>query len=142
MITKIISTVCLALLSIGSMAQPNAEFDSKTVDFGKIMEGTISKHSFKYKNTGNQPLVIEHVSVTCGCTAPKWTKQALLPGDTASVYIEFDSRNKMGQVAKGVNLMTNCPEPLIGLIILANIVPDSNFKAVVDSSTFKPMTLI
>lgn len=142
MITKIIYTACIALFTISGLAQPNMEFDSKKVDFGNILEGTISTHRFNYKNTGNQPLIIGHVSVTCGCTAPQWSKTPLQPGDTASIYIEFNSANKMGPVIKGVNLMTNCPEPLIGLLVYANIVPDSNFIATIDSISQKPLTLM
>lgn len=142
MIRKITNTISLTLFALGSFAQPNVEFDSKTIDFGTIVEGSISKHRFAYKNTGNQPFIISNVSVTCGCTVPQWSKEALLPGDTASLYIQFDSRNKMGKVGKGVNLTTNCPDPMIGLIILATIVPDSNFKPIIDSISYKPITLV
>ena len=138
MIIKSIYTACIGLIAFSSQAQPAMEFESKKVDFGNILEGTISTHRFKYKNTGNQPLVVEHVSVTCGCTAPQWSKAALQPGDTASIYIEFNSANKMGPVSKGVNLMTNCPEPLIGLLVYANIIPDSNFIPLIDSVSHKP----
>lgn len=124
-----------------SIAQPKVEFDSKTIDFGKIIEGTISTHRFTYKNTGDQPFIISHVSVTCGCTAPQWSSQPLAPGDTASLFVQFDSKNKMGAVAKGVNLMTNCPDAIIGLIILADIIPDTNFIATFDSLSNKPFKL-
>ncbi len=139
MITKIIYTLCIALSAIRSFAQPNVEFDTKKVDFGTILEGTINPFRFHYKNTGNQPFSISHVSVTCGCTAPVWSKKELLPGDTASIYIEFNSANKLGPISKGVNLMTNCPTPLIGLLIYANIIPDSNFVPTFDSSSYKPL---
>ena len=142
MISRIIYIASLFLASFQAVSQPVMEFDSKTVDFGKILEGTISSHSFHYKNTGNKPLIIEHVSVTCGCTAPHWTKDPLQPGDTSSIYVEFNSANKMGPVTKGVNIMTNCAEPLIGLLIYADIVPDSNFIPVVDSISSKPLKLV
>jgi hypothetical protein len=73
--------------------------------------------------------------------APVWSKKELLPGDTASIYIEFNSANKLGSVSKGVNLMTNCPEPLIGLLIYANIIPDSNFVTLFDSLSYKPLKI-
>lgn len=139
MITKIIYTAGLALFAISGLAQPAMEFETKKVDFGTIIEGTINTYRFKYKNTGNQPLIIEHVSVTCGCTAPQWSKVPLPPGDTASLYIEFNSANKMGPVTKGVNVMTNCPEPLIGLLVYANIISDPNFIPTIDSISHKPL---
>ncbi len=142
MIQKISFTVCFALASFSLFAQPKVEFKSRSVDFGKIMEGSISTHRFFYKNIGDQPFIISHVSVTCGCTAPQWSKNELLPGDTASVYIQFDSKNKMGPVHKGVNLMTNCEEPLIGLLIYATIIPDSTFVPIIDSVSFFPLRLV
>ncbi len=48
----------------------------------------------------------------------------------------------MGEVAKGVNLSTNSEEPMIGLIILAKIIADSNFKIQVDSITQHPMRIV
>ncbi len=142
MIQKNSFTLCLVLATFYLAAQPKVEFKSRSVDFGNIVEGSISIHRFHYQNIGTQPFVISHVSVTCGCTAPQWSKSELLPGDTASVYIEFDSKNKMGPVHKGVNLMTNCEEPLIGLLIYANIIPDSNFIPLVDSVALYPLRLV
>jgi hypothetical protein len=141
MIRKIIYTLCIPLNAISSFAQPNVEFDTKKIDFGTILEGTINPFRFHYKNIGNQPFSISNVSVTCGCTAPVWSKKELLPGDTASIYIEFNSANKLGPVSKGVNLMTNCPSPLIGLLIYANIIPDSNFVTLFDSLSYKPLKI-
>ena len=141
MITKIIYTLCIALCAITGFAQPNVEFDTKKVDFGTILEGTVNPFRFHYKNIGNQPFLISYVSVTCGCTAPVWSKKELQPGDTASIYIEFNSANKNGPVVKGVNIINNSTEPLIGLLVYANIVPDSNFKVIVDSVSFKPFKL-
>ncbi len=142
MIRKFIYTACISIYSTIGFAQAKVEFENKTIDFGKVVEGSICKHRFIYKNIGLEPFIISHVSVTCGCTAPFWSKTPLLPGDTASIYIEFNTHNKMGNVAKGVNLMTNCAEPLIGLIILANIVPDSTFVPTIDSLSAKPLKLV
>jgi len=134
--------MCFIALSNSSNAQAIAEFENKTVNFGTVMEGSICKHSYKFKNTGNKPLEISNVSVTCGCTVPRWTHTPIMPGDTSSIYIEFNTFNKMGPQAKGVNLTTNCPESMIGLIIMANIIPDSNFAQVIDSTSYKPMRLV
>lgn len=133
--------VSLLFLSKG-FAQPKIEIKTNTIDFGTVIEGTICKHSFKFKNTGNVPLVIENVDVTCGCTVPRWDMKPIKPGDTSSVYIEFNTFNKMGMQAKGVNLTTNCIPKEFGFIILANVIPDSNFKVIRDSLTYKPFQLI
>jgi len=142
MIRPILSTLCILLIFASGFAQPIATFDNRTIDFGTVIEGSICKHSFKLINTGNKPLEISNVSVTCGCTVPRWSQLPIAAGDTSSVYIEFNTFNKMGNVAKGVNLTTNTAEPMIGLIILANIIPDPDFKATIDSTHFKPLRVL
>jgi len=142
MIRGIITVLGMVVFCLTTSAQPNPVFESKTIDFGTVVEGTICKYSFKFKNMGNEPFLITYVSVTCGCTVPRWSKEPVMPGDTSSVYIEFDTHNKMGSVAKGVNLTNNSSDPLIGFIILANVVVDSNFKATIDSTSHKFIKLI
>jgi hypothetical protein len=142
MIKKLLFSIVVAFASVAGSAQPKIEFDSRSIDFGTVVEGTICKHRFYYKNTGNQPFIISDVSVTCGCTVPQWSRNPLQSGDTASIYIEFSTHNKLGNVAKGVNLMTNCPDPEIGLIILANIISDSNFIPIKDSLSYKPLKVV
>lgn len=141
-ITQVIFIFSLLVFSREAEGQAKVVFESKTVDFGTVVEGTLCKHRFAYKNIGSEPFTISNVSVTCGCTVPQWSKEPLKPGDTASLYIQFDTRNKMGEVAKGVNLSTNSEEPMIGLIILAKIIADSNFKIQVDSISQHPMRIV
>ena len=142
MIRKFINLVVLVFCGGALFSQPIANFETKTIDFGTVLEGSVCKYSFKFKNTGDKPLEISNVSVTCGCTVPRWEHKPIQAGDTSSIYIEFNTMYKRGAVAKGVNLTTNCAEPMVGLIILANIIPDSNFKAKVDSTSWKPLKVL
>ena len=43
-------------------------------DFGKVKEDTDNPAVFKVTNTGKNPLVIEKVSTSCGCTTAKKQK--------------------------------------------------------------------
>lgn len=137
------SFLTLLLISLGlhALSQPVAEFEKKQIDFGTVTEGTICKYSFKFKNTGNKPLIIYEVTVTCGCTAPRW-KSPIAPGDTSSVYVEFNTSYKQGYVAKGINMIVNANDPEVNLVVLANIVPDTTFKTITDSLNFKPLKVI
>lgn len=132
----------LSCFSLSVYSQPKAEFLSQTVDFGTVIEGTVCKYTFKFRNTGNRPLIISNVSVTCGCTVPRWSPQPVPAGDTSSIFIEFNTFNKMGLVEKGVNLTTNQPDPMIGLIIIARVIPDPDFVATIDSNSYSPLCLI
>src|SRR6187397_2841031 len=42
--------------------------DSTYQDLGKVEEGQVVDVAFRFKNTGDKPLIIPNVSVSCGCT--------------------------------------------------------------------------
>ncbi|NUM31516.1 MAG: DUF1573 domain-containing protein [Bacteroidetes bacterium] len=137
----IVSVFWFVFVWFNAICQPIASFDKKQIDFGTVTEGTLCKYSFKFKNTGNKPLIIYDVKVTCGCTAPRWVSP-IAPGDTSSIYVEFNTSFKQGYVAKGINLIVNANDPEVNLVVLANIVPDSTFKVITDSTNFKPLKII
>ncbi len=65
---------------------------------------------FVYHNSGDRPLVITKVMVSCSCASPQWSKKPLQPGvrDTLSVY--FDPRNKTGKAASSIFVFSNAGE--------------------------------
>lgn len=87
---------------------PQITFDEETYLFEKIIEGTVLKHSFKFTNTGNSPLVISAVEPTCGCTVAKdWPKKPVLPGESGQINVEFDSKDRVGAVIKTISIIAN-----------------------------------
>ena len=47
------------------------EFETTVIDYGTIEKGSNGLRVFKFKNTGNAPLVVSSVKSSCGCTVPK-----------------------------------------------------------------------
>lgn len=75
--------VALMLLCGISFASAQAEirFDKVTVDFGTFPESNpVKKTTFTFTNVGNQPLVINQVVASCGCTVPQYDKRPIAPG--------------------------------------------------------------
>lgn len=70
------------------------EYEAMVHDFGEIKEGDMVKYSFKFKNTGSEPLVISDAKGSCGCTVPDWPREPVAPGATAEIKVEFDSKGK------------------------------------------------
>jgi hypothetical protein len=60
-------------------------------DFGEIPRGKPVIFVFTFKNTDSAPISIETVRTTCGCTAAEWTQDAILPGETGQISIEYDA---------------------------------------------------
>ena len=70
------------------------QFEEDVYDFGTVMEGEKVTHVYKFKNTGNEPLVISNAKGSCGCTVPEWPKAPIPVGETGEIKVVFDSANK------------------------------------------------
>jgi len=88
-------------------AGPQIEFSEVKYDFGSIKQGDIVDHTFKFKNVGTQPLVISNIGVSCGCTTPAWTKEAVAPGKTGTISAKFNSAGKEGMQNKVLTIDSN-----------------------------------
>ena len=91
-------------------------------DFGTIEDGAVVSHEFKVINVGNAPLFIKEVIVSCGCTVPEFTRTPILPNDTGSVMLTFDSKGKVGNVDKSVMMICNALNDRIPLTFKAKVV--------------------
>lgn len=92
-------------------------------DFGNIKKGDKVEHVYEITNTGNNPLVISEVKPACGCTAPDFTKDPILPGKKGKITLHFDSSNFDGNVQKYADVYANVEKSPIKLTFTANIQP-------------------
>lgn len=92
-------------------------------DFGNIKKGNKVEHVYEITNTGNNPLVISEVKPGCGCTAPDFTKEPILPGKKGKITLHFDSTNFDGNVQKYADVFANVEKSPIRLTFTANIQP-------------------
>lgn len=86
---------------------PSFEWTNTEHDFGTINEGESVTYSYKFKNTGEAPLIIESVKPSCGCTAPNWTKTPVPVGGEGEVMVKFDSKGKKNAQNKTVTVNAN-----------------------------------
>lgn len=92
-------------------------------DFGKIKKGEKVQHVYEITNTGSSPLVISEVKPGCGCTAPDFTKEPIMPGKKGKITLHFDSTNFDGNVSKFADVFANVEKMPIKLTFTANIQP-------------------
>lgn len=93
-------------------------------DFGKIKQGEYVSTNFKFANTGKKPLFVIKAEGSCGCTVPRWTREAVLPGNEGNIFVQFDSHNKKGEVEKTVTVTTNTEPRNTVLTIKSTVVPE------------------
>ena len=104
-------------ISITSMS-----FDKMEHDFGTVIEESESTYSFKVTNTGQQPLLIENVKASCGCTTPKKPEKAIAPGMSDEIQVSFKPNvGQLGEQNKTVTVTANTTPDIVVLKIKANV---------------------
>ncbi|MBN1132788.1 MAG: DUF1573 domain-containing protein [Bacteroidales bacterium] len=108
----------------GQTVHPQISFKTTEFDFGKINEekGKVT-HSFDLVNTGGEVLMIQNVTASCGCTAPSWTKEPILPGGTGFVSVTYDPTGRPGAFRKYVMVYSNSNPGTVRLSISGEVIP-------------------
>ena len=85
----------LALSSTTLFAQKKADnvakFNVETFDFGKIKQNVPVTATFIVTNIGNEPLIIDQATPSCGCTVSDYTKAPVAPGKTGTIKATFNA---------------------------------------------------
>jgi hypothetical protein len=97
------------------------EFAETTFDFGTIEEGEKVAHTFKFTNTGSEPLIFSNAKGSCGCTVPTWPREPIAVGGTGEVTVEFNSKNKKGKRNQKVTLTGNTNPPQTFIYLTGNV---------------------
>lgn len=82
---------------------------SSTFNFGTISSGDHVEHSFRFRNSGNDSLIIGDVKGSCGCTAALASVKRLGPGQTGEIKADFNSAGKSGKQNKTITVNSNDP---------------------------------
>ena len=86
---------------------PVAEFENVDHDFGSVNEGQKVSYTYKFKNNGQAPLIIQNAQPSCGCTVPEWSKEPIPVGGAGFVKAEFDTNGKSGVQNKSITVTAN-----------------------------------
>lgn len=104
----LLTTGCLFSRLDAQIAPGSVLFEEKVFDFGEIPEanGKVS-HSFIFKNTGCEPVVIDKIMSGCGCVSYEWTKEPIAPGQKGVVTITYDPLYRPGFFSKEITVYSN-----------------------------------
>jgi hypothetical protein len=89
-----------------------------TLKYGQLDEGQILLDSFIVRNTGPAPYVIERVHASCDCTVLHYPPYPLMPGESATIRVEFNSNGKAGRVTPGIIFYDNSMPNLRSIVYL------------------------
>jgi Protein of unknown function (DUF1573) len=76
-------------------------------NLGRINEGQKVEVSFRFKNTGNKPLIIHSVRPGCGCTVADYPKEPIAPGGEGEITGSFDSQGRESLQRKEIAVTAN-----------------------------------
>lgn len=68
-------------------------WDVTDYDFGKnVIQLKPASATYTITNAGKDPVTITQVQPSCGCTAPKYTKEPIKPGEKGEVVLTYDAK--------------------------------------------------
>jgi len=112
---KALLSVSLVLMVFAVTAQEKPVLETKqdplqlkeaSFDFGRIPQGKPVTHVFIVSNTGKEPLMLENVQASCGCTTPEWSKEAIAAGGNSEIRVGYNSASE-GSFEKTITIFYN-----------------------------------
>ena len=121
---RLLLILTFAISGLAISAQPLMKVAPGEHDFGKFREEAgKQKYDFIVTNTGNQPLVIQNIVASCGCTQPEWTKSPIPPRGTGKITAIYDPANRPGPFNKTLSVYTNSKPEVVVLVIKGEVIP-------------------
>jgi hypothetical protein len=90
---------------------------------GKIIEGEKVEIAYRFLNSGDKPLVIQSIGVSCGCTVVEKPGELFAPGKEGVIKAVFDSKNRLGSNHKTITVYANTEKPMHPLTFDVEVVP-------------------
>lgn len=114
---KILLLACFATFGFASQAQTAAntttakpvevlQLKETSYNFGKIQQGRPVTHNFEIVNTGKEPLMLDNVQASCGCTTPEWSRDAIQAGASTTIKVGYNAAAE-GDFTKTITIHYN-----------------------------------
>jgi hypothetical protein len=101
-------------------SETTISFDKMVHDYGNVKPDSDNKTTFVVTNTGKNPLIIENVAASCGCTTPQKPEKPILPGKSDVIKVAFHPKpGQTGEIDKKVTVSANTNPRLTILTIKA-----------------------
>ena len=120
----LLTIVCMAgfATTFAQTADSTIKFTETTHDFGELLQSNGPQtYAFEFTNTGSEPVLIQNVQPSCGCTTPGWTKEPVEPGQTGVVQATYNAA-AVGPFNKSLTVTTNGTPNTITLYIKGKVV--------------------
>lgn len=97
-------------------------FDAETHAFGSFREGEPAEVTFRFTNTGTEPVTLADVQASCGCTTPRYTTVPVAPGGVGEIVVAYDSNGRPGPFEKTVTVAADGATPRVTTLRISGTV--------------------
>lgn len=102
------------------------QFEHTDFAFGTVAPNEQLIHTFKFKNVGDMPFILDQANCGCGCKVLKQPQHAIAPGKSGSIKIALDSTEKLGDLDKKLFISGNVPNNFYELSLSAQVAATPN----------------
>ena len=92
--------------SIDKTTTTSIQFKEKTIELGTINQGTPVDIAFEFTNDGDEPLIIDRVKPSCGCTVAEFPREPISPNETGIIKATYNAKAK-GKFTKTIRVYSN-----------------------------------
>jgi hypothetical protein len=122
--------IAFSCINEGSTKERNTEassikFENTVYDFGTIPYDSDGRCHFTFINDSDQPLIVNVVRTTCGCTRPEWPENPVKPGEKGRIGITYNTKIE-GRFQKGITVYSNAENSPVKLFIKGNVEPKNS----------------
>lgn len=111
-------------------------FNTLIHDFGTLTQGDKAEFKFEFINDTVAVLAIQHVTTSCGCTTPSYSKRPVKGKHKGSINVKYDSE-RLGQFSKTVFIYTNFSLEPVELRITGKVLSQEEKSALKDGDVSK-----
>ena len=106
---------------VAEMNKTTMQFYETKYNFGSVSAGRVVSHTFKFKNTGQNPLMIAKTDVTCGCTTPNFPLESIAPGSDGEITIAYNTDGHQGHEEKVIAIHSNALPETVNIAVEADV---------------------
>lgn len=101
-------------------------FTEEIHDFGTIPEGPKAEYEFSFVNNGSEPIVIQQVHASCGCTTPSYSKEPVKPGKKGAIKAVYNTQGRPAPFNKTITVVSNAGTKVLVIKGTVEKTPDSS----------------
>lgn len=91
-------------------AQAKMDIDDSKKNFGFVKKGEVVRLPYVITNKGTEPLLISNVEIECSCTTAEYDKKPLLPQQSTTLTVVFDTKSTYDRQDRVVLVRSNDPD--------------------------------